>query len=130
MAARTHQDCNFSLRIFRPSILDNLDNLISLSLAHVSFEWLITFLFGLVHGFGFASVLADLGLPQGALALSLVGFNVGVELGQLFVIGVAFLLVGAWFGRKRWYRPVIAVPASAAIAFAGLWWFAERTFLA
>lgn len=91
---------------------------------------LVVFGFGLLHGLGFASVLGEFGLPEGAFGPALIGFNVGVELGQLFVIGVAFLLVGAWFGRKPWYRPVIAVPASAAIAFAGLWWFAERTFLA
>ena len=66
---------------------------------------LVAFGFGLIHGFGFASVLADLGLPQGALVLSLVGFNVGVELGQLAIVALflplAYLLrrsvsTGAW----------------------------------
>ena len=46
-------------------------------------RWVMAFVFGLIHGFGFASVLADLGLPQGALVLALVGFNLGVELGQM-----------------------------------------------
>ena len=49
-------------------------------------RWVVAFGFGLIHGFGFASVLADLGLPQAALLLALVGFNLGVELGQLAIV--------------------------------------------
>ena len=49
-------------------------------------RWAVAFAFGLIHGFGFASVLADLGLPQGALLLALVGFNLGVEIGQLAIV--------------------------------------------
>lgn len=90
----------------------------------------IVFGFGLLHGLGFASVLGEFGLPEGAFVPALIGFNVGVELGQLFVIAVAFLTVGFWFGRKPWYRARIAVPASAAIAAVGAWWFFERTLLA
>ena len=51
-------------------------------------RWIIAFCFGLIHGFGFASVLADLGLPQGSLLLALVAFNLGVELGQLAIVAV------------------------------------------
>jgi hypothetical protein len=91
---------------------------------------LVVFGFGLLHGLGFASVLGEFGLPEGAFIPALIGFNVGVELGQLFVIAVAFLLVGAWFRNKPWYRRAIAVPASAAIAMVGLWWVVERTLLA
>lgn len=90
----------------------------------------IVFLFGLLHGLGFASVLGEFGLPEDGFVPALIGFNVGVELGQLFVIAVAFLLVGLWFGRKPWYRARIAVPASAAIAAVGAWWVVERVFLA
>jgi hypothetical protein len=90
----------------------------------------IVFGFGLLHGLGFASVLGEFGLPEGAFVPALIGFNVGVELGQLFVIAVAFMLVGVWFGAKPWYRARIAVPASAAIAAVGLWWVVERVFLA
>lgn len=91
---------------------------------------LIVFGFGLLHGLGFASVLQEFGLPEGAFIPALIGFNVGVEIGQLTVIAIAFLLVGAWFGQKVWYRAWIAVPASAAIAAVGAWWVVERTLLA
>lgn len=89
----------------------------------------IVFVFGLLHGLGFASVLGEFGLPEGGFVPALVGFNIGVELGQLFVIAVAFLSVGLWFGNKPWYRARIAIPASSAIAAVGAWWFVERVFL-
>lgn len=90
-------------------------------------RWLMAFVFGLIHGFGFASVLTDLGLPQGALALSLVGFNVGVELGQLAIVA-AFLPV-AYALRKTWfYRRVILVGGSGLIALLALGWLVERAF--
>jgi hypothetical protein len=82
--------------------------------------------FGLLHGLGFASVLTTFGLPQGGFFAALIGFNIGVELGQLAVIGGAFLVVGFWFRRKTWYRAAIAIPASGVIAAVGLFWFVER----
>jgi len=88
----------------------------------------VVFGFGLLHGLGFASVLGEFGLPASAFVAALIGFNVGVELGQITVIVLAFAAVGFWFGRKQWYRRVIAVPASAAIAFVGAYWFVERVF--
>lgn len=91
---------------------------------------LVVFGFGLLHGLGFASVLGEFGLPEDAFIPALIGFNVGVEAGQLAVIAVAFLLVGLWFGRKPWYRRAIAIPASGAIAAVGAWWVLERTLLA
>lgn len=89
----------------------------------------VVFGFGLLHGLGFASVLQEFGLPQAQFIPALIGFNVGVELGQLTVIALAFLAVGAWFGRKSWYRAAISIPASAAIACVGIYWAVERTFL-
>jgi hypothetical protein len=89
----------------------------------------IVFLFGLLHGLGFASVLADVGLPPGQYVPSLIGFNVGVEIGQLTVVALAYLTVGYWFGDKPWYRARIATPASLAIAAVGAWWVIERTLL-
>lgn len=89
----------------------------------------IIFVFGLLHGLGFASVLDEFGLPQGQFVAALVGFNVGVEIGQLTVISLAFLAVGYWFGKKPWYRARIAIPASAVIAAIGAYWFVERTLL-
>ncbi len=82
------------------------------------------FAFGLIHGFGFASVLRDLGLPQGSLLASLLGFNVGVEIGQLAIVA-AFLPV-AWLLRKTWlYRQVLTV-GSLAIALVACVWLVER----
>ncbi|MBC2835998.1 HupE/UreJ family protein [Paragemmobacter straminiformis] len=86
----------------------------------------VVFCFGLLHGLGFASVLGEIGLPEGNFFPALIGFNVGVELGQLAVITAAFLLVGLWFRKKPWYRARISVPASGAIALVGAWWFVER----
>ncbi|WP_219115810.1 HupE/UreJ family protein [Janthinobacterium sp. UMAB-56] len=82
------------------------------------------FAFGLIHGFGFASVLRDLGLPQGSLLASLLGFNVGVEIGQLAIVA-AFLPI-AWLLRKTWlYRQVLTV-GSLAIALVACVWLVER----
>lgn len=82
------------------------------------------FAFGLIHGFGFASVLRDLGLPQGSLLASLLGFNVGVEIGQLAIVA-AFLPV-AWLLRKTWlYRQVLTI-GSLAIAVVAAVWLVER----
>ena len=90
-------------------------------------RWLVAFGFGLIHGFGFASVLTDLGLPRDALLLALVGFNVGVEIGQLAIIS-AFLPV-AFALRRHWiYRRVIFVGGSAAIAVVATIWLVERAF--
>ena len=93
------------------------------------FRPLVIFGFGLLHGLGFASVLETFGLPHNAYIPALVGFNLGVELGQLAVISAAFLLVGLWFWQKPWYRARIAIPASVAIALVGAYWFVERTCL-
>ncbi|MEP5762483.1 MAG: HupE/UreJ family protein [Litoreibacter sp.] len=88
----------------------------------------IIFGFGLLHGLGFASVLGEFGLAPGRFISALIGFNVGVEVGQLTVIALAFLAVGFWFGRKEWYRRVISIPASLAIALVGAYWAVERVF--
>jgi hypothetical protein len=90
-------------------------------------RWVVAFCFGLIHGFGFASVLADLGLPQGTLLLALVGFNVGVECGQLAIVGV-FLPLAFWLRRTRFYQRIVFVSGSLLIAgIAGIW-LAERAF--
>ncbi|MBY6049465.1 HupE/UreJ family protein [Vannielia litorea] len=85
--------------------------------------------FGLLHGLGFAYVLGDVGLEPARFLTGLIGFNIGVEIGQLTVIAVAFLTVGYWFGRKPWYRRFIAIPASLAIAAVAAFWVVERTLL-
>ena len=90
-------------------------------------RWLVAFGFGLIHGFGFASVLADLGLPRDALLLALVGFNLGVEGGQLAIIAV-FLPAAFAMRRTAFYRRVVLVGGSAVIAAVALLWLVERAF--
>lgn len=90
----------------------------------------VIFAFGLLHGLGFASVLAEIGLSQSYFVAGLISFNVGVELGQLSVILLCFLAVGFWFRSKSWYRAAIIVPGSIVIAAIGAYWFLERTILA
>lgn len=88
--------------------------------------WLVPFAFGLLHGFAFAGALADIGLPRGEIALSLLLFNLGVELGQLLFIAV--VLAASWIAARR-ARPLPAwtrlIPPYAVGAFAAAW-FIER----
>jgi hypothetical protein len=82
----------------------------------------VVFLFGLVHGMGFAGALGQMGLPQNAYLLSLVMFNAGVELGQLTVILAAYFFISKWFGNKPYYRKAFVVPLSLMIVLiAGIW---------
>jgi hypothetical protein len=90
-------------------------------------RWVMAFVFGLVHGFGFASVLADLGLPQGALALALVGFNLGVEIGQLAIVA-AFLPVAYLLRSTSFYRVGVLRFGSLCVALVAAWWFVQRAF--
>lgn len=90
---------------------------------------LVVFLFGLVHGMGFASVLSELGIPRYAFLSGLVAFNVGVELGQVTIILVMYLLVARSFGQANWYRRRIVVPASVLIGIVASYWTIERIFM-
>ena len=90
-------------------------------------RWIMAFVFGLIHGFGFASVLADLGLPQNALILALVGFNVGVEVGQLTIVAV-FLPLAFWLRRTRFYRVGVLTGGSLLVALLASWWLVQRLF--
>jgi hypothetical protein len=103
-------------------VLAALNNLLGFSAIK---RWRLAFVFGLVHGFGFASVLLDLGLPASALVAALGGFNIGVELGQLAIVGVFFPL--AWMLRRtQFYRSVVVAGGSAAIVVLALYWTAQR----
>jgi HupE / UreJ protein len=90
-------------------------------------RWAMAFGFGLIHGFGFASVLADLGLPKGALVLALVGFNVGVELGQLAIVAV-FLPVAYVLRHSVFYRTGVLKFGSLLIALLACFWLVQRVF--
>lgn len=113
--------------------------LIAASIAYVAIENLFTarlrpwrpalvFGFGLLHGLGFAGVLAEFGLPQEHFVLALVAFNIGVEVAQLTVIGLCFLAVG-WAMNRAWYRAGIVAPASLGIAAMAFYWMLERAGL-
>ena len=89
---------------------------------------LMVFLFGLVHGMGFAGALSQIGLPRYAFTKALVSFNIGVELGQLSIIVFMYFLVAKSFSGMGWYRKRIVVPASLAIASVAAYWTVQRIF--
>ncbi|MEO6852124.1 MAG: HupE/UreJ family protein [Mucilaginibacter sp.] len=88
----------------------------------------VVFLFGLVHGMGFAGALGHLGLPKDAYLTCLVMFNLGVELGQLTVILSAYFLLAKWFGDKPYYRKRIVIPLSVIISVIAAYWTVQRLF--
>ena len=90
-------------------------------------RWIAAFGFGLIHGFGFAGVLAELGLPRDALALSLAAFNAGVELGQLAIV-LAFLPLAYAARATPAYRRYALGAGSVLIAVLAAVWFVERAF--
>jgi hypothetical protein len=90
-------------------------------------RWMVAFGFGLIHGFGFAAVLTDLGLPHNSLLLSLVSFNLGVELGQLAIVTIFLPL--AYLLRRSWSYPrLVLTGGSLAVIAIALVWFTERAF--
>ena len=90
-------------------------------------RWRMALVFGLVHGFGFASALADAGFARESLALGLLGFNLGVELGQLGVVAVLLPLL--WVARRAGaYRRALMPAVSLLLVLAGIGWFVERAF--
>ncbi len=109
---------------------------IAFSIAYVALEnfwlkrsdlrWVITFFFGLVHGFGFANVLRELGLPAKGLAVSLVTFNLGVEIGQVCIVAILFPII-LWVSSRPFRQRVVQV-GSAIIFLFGLGWLIERVF--
>ena len=115
-----------------------VEPVIALSIAFLALEnlffpryspWrlLVVFVFGAVHGLGFASGLAEKPIPSGSFLSALTGFNVGVEAAQLTIIALAFLAT-AWLRDEAKYRRYVVIPASVAIAGAGLWWAVERVW--
>ena len=88
----------------------------------------LVFLFGLIHGLGFASSLNEIGLPRNKFITSIISFNIGVEIGQIAVITAVFVLLVIPFGKSPNYRKRIVFPLSIIIALIALYWTIERTF--
>ena len=115
-----------------------VETVIALSISWVAIENIATqtlkpwrvalvFCFGLLHGLGFAGVLSELGMPEGRFIGALLSFNLGVELGQVSVVVLAFAVAGR-FRHLDGYRRFVVIPCSAVIAAIGLWWSVTRAF--
>ncbi len=120
-----------------PAII--IEPIIALSICFIAIENLFTesirrtrpyiiFIFGLLHGLGFAGVLNEIGISTNLFISSLISFNVGVELGQISVIILSYILIALLFQKKLWYRNRVTKPISLIIASIGFYWFIERLF--
>lgn len=114
-----------------------IEPLIALSILYVALENIfsaklrparigIIFLFGLIHGLGFAGSLEQVGLAQGHFFTCLVMFNLGIELGQVTLILICYFLLARWFGDKPYYRKYIVVPLSVCIGILAMVWLVQR----
>jgi len=114
-----------------------VEPLIALSIAYIGIENLIAhklktsrltlvFAFGLLHGMGFASVLAEFGMPESAYATALISFNLGVEVSQLLILTSAYFGITYWFKNKQNFHDFVTVPGSLMIGLTGLYWTWDR----
>lgn len=121
--------------IVAPSAI--VEPIIALSIVFVAVEnilfnklspWrvLVVFLFGLIHGLGFASSLNEIGLPRNKFITSIASFNIGVEIGQIIVIAAVWGLLIVPFAKKVWFKKYVVVPLSVIIAIVAAWWVVER----
>ena len=100
---------------------------------NVDRRWPVTFAFGLIHGFGFASALQEIGLPPNALVPALAAFNIGVEIGQIVIVALVFPLlllsdrVGGVAAAHKGRHPAVVYSCSAVIFALGVYWLIERT---
>ena len=120
-----------------PSII--VEPIIALSICFIAIENLFTenikktrpyiiFIFGLLHGLGFAGILNEIGISDGLFISSLISFNVGVELGQISIIFLSYVFIALLFQKRLWYRNKVTRPLSLIIASIGLYWFIQRLF--
>ncbi|MDA7832447.1 HupE/UreJ family protein [Candidatus Pelagibacter sp.] len=116
-----------------------VEPIIALSICFIAIENLFTenlkkmrpyiiFIFGLLHGLGFAGILNEIGISDGLFISSLISFNIGVELGQISVILLSYIFISLLFKNKFWYRDRITKPLSLVIALIGFYLFFERIF--
>jgi hydrogenase/urease accessory protein HupE len=114
-----------------------VEPLIALSIVFIGIEnifftelkwWrlIVVFLFGLIHGCGFAGVLAEIGLPQKDFLSALISFNLGVEAGQTVVILLAIVIFQTRFSERPWYRNRVTIPVSLCISLVAVYWTIER----
>jgi len=120
-----------------PAII--IEPIIALSICFIAIENLFTesirrtrpyiiFIFGLLHGLGFAGVLNEIGISTNLFISSLISFNVGVEFGQISVIILSYILIALLFQKKSWYQNRVTKPISMIIASIGFYWFIQRLF--
>jgi hypothetical protein len=114
-----------------------VEPIIALSIVFVAMEnlllkelkpWriVIVFMFGLIHGLGFASSLNEIGLPRNKFATSILSFNLGVEVGQITIILLMFAFIVSRFGNETWYRKRVVYPLSIVIALIAAFWTVQR----
>jgi len=114
-----------------------VEPLIALSIAYIGIENIfahklktsrlaLVFAFGLLHGMGFASVLKDFGMPESAYATALIGFNLGVEVGQLVILTTAYFGITIWFKNRQHFHNYVTIPGSVLIGIIGLYWTWDR----
>lgn len=122
-----------NLVTFLPSVVEPI---IAISISYIALEniffqkltfWrpVVVFIFGLLHGLGFATILEDVGLVDNFFITSLLFFNLGVEFGQLFIVIFCFVFL-RWFYKKKWYKKLIKNLFSFIIAMIGFYWFLDR----
>ena len=116
-----------------------IEPLIALSILFTSIEniihnkvnpWriIVIFIFGLIHGMGFAAALKEIGMPQQHFFAALLSFNFGVEFAQITIILLAYFLISKWFNNKEWYRQRVVYPISSVIGCIALIWTIQRIF--
>jgi hydrogenase/urease accessory protein HupE len=115
-----------------------IEPLIALSIVYIGVEnifkkysntkirYYVIFLFGLLHGLGFALVLKDVGLDYSNLLMNLVSFNIGVEIAQIFILFLLYLTIGLFFSKKKYYKIIFQIPLSLFISLIAIYWFVER----
>ena len=115
-----------------------VEPLIALSIVYIGVEnifkkysntkirYYVIFLFGLLHGLGFALVLKDVGLDYSNLLMNLVSFNIGVEIAQIFILFLLYLTIGLFFSKKKYYKIIFQIPLSLFISLIAICWFVER----
>jgi len=117
-----------------------VEPIIALSISFVAIENLrhenlskwrlgIVFLFGLLHGLGFAGALFEIDIDSNNLVRNLLAFNIGIELGQLFIVAMLHALLGHWLAHRSFWNSKIKIPVSILIAVVGFYWFAERILI-